>query len=94
MSLAQRPGSTRAPEGVTRLRHSDLWQSLLHQADLRDADLRSADLSWTELIRADLRGANLEGATLKAVKLTGARCGAQTHWPAGYDPRRQGAVRE
>jgi uncharacterized protein YjbI with pentapeptide repeats len=63
-------------------------------ADLRYADLRGADLTETELNQADLRGTNLAGAKLDGAKLAGAVYDRHTRWPAGFDPRKHGAVLE
>jgi hypothetical protein len=50
--------------------------------DLRGANLRNADLQYT-----DLRGARLQGADLR-----GAQYNSKTHWPAGFDPKKAGAI--
>jgi uncharacterized protein YjbI with pentapeptide repeats len=63
----------------------------LSHADLRQSNLRGTDLSAADLRAADLRDADLSGANLKDAKLAGATYDANTHWPAGFDPRRHGA---
>jgi hypothetical protein len=85
------------------LRHVNLWGVLLGGADLRHADLAGANLQSADLVRvhlqganlsgADLQGANLHGVDLAGVRLTRARYNQHTRWPAGFDPRGDGAVR-
>lgn len=68
-------------------------------ADLQEASLQDVTLHGADLTRADLRGAILVGADLTATKgldhakLAGAEYDHYTRWPAGFDPRRYGAVR-
>jgi hypothetical protein len=71
----------------------------LHQSVLRYASLRAADLVLVDLTGADLTGADLTGARLAVVVPEmgpclsfGARYDKNTHWPAGFDPRKHGAV--
>jgi uncharacterized protein YjbI with pentapeptide repeats len=55
------------------------------------AVLRRAGMEGADLTRADLRGADLTGADLGA-DLGDARYDANTRWPAGFDPRKHGAI--
>jgi hypothetical protein len=69
----------------------------LHPLALRGQDLRREDLSGaclvnTDLSDTDLRGADLSGADLENACLRGALYDGQTRWPAGFDPKRHGAV--
>lgn len=85
-----------------RLQGADLSRSIWTEADLRDADLRGARLDGARLRGADLRGADLREASLRDVDLWGvqlegalllhARASVGTHWPMGFDPRREGVV--
>jgi Pentapeptide repeats (8 copies) len=65
--------------------------------DMHGTDLRGAALAGTALRDADLREANLEhadlrGACLDMANLAGARYDRVTRWPAGFRPRRRGAI--
>jgi hypothetical protein len=81
---------------------ANLSGAKLRWADLKGADLHNARLAGAELLgahmeHADLTGADLQGATLVArpfpdADLTGARYDARTHWPAGFEPKRHGAI--
>jgi hypothetical protein len=78
--------------GAASLRHAVLWK-----ADLRNADLTSADLCGANLASADLSGArlgyaNLVQVDLRRASLKGTAYGFGTRWPAGFDPRKSGAV--
>jgi uncharacterized protein YjbI with pentapeptide repeats len=71
----------------TVLAGANLWAAKLVGAhltgtDLTGADLERADLTDTNLARAKLAQANLEGATYNF----------GTVWPAGFQPRKRGAV--
>jgi hypothetical protein len=70
------------------LERADLTGANLHMARLRGADLRHATLR-----QADLRGANLTGSDMTGATLTRALYDARTRWPAGFNPRRHGAVK-
>jgi hypothetical protein len=75
------------------LRNANLRGEDLAGADLTGADLRGAILQRTTLGEADLRRADLRGANLTGADLKGAHYDAFTRWPAGFDPRRHGAVK-
>jgi uncharacterized protein YjbI with pentapeptide repeats len=87
---------------AAQLRHASLWCARLTGADLQGADLSgarllSADLRGTKLNGADMSGAvligaDMAGADLADVSLTGAVYDCRTHWPAGFDAERHGAV--
>lgn len=78
------------------------WTSL-QAASLLRANLTGASLREANLTGANLQGSMLEGATLKGATLQGARYNSQeitgsagtvppTRWPAGFNPRQQGAI--
>src|SRR5262249_33099578 len=69
------------------LRSANLRHALLNQADMQNTDLRFADLRGVWATDSCFRGAALQGA-----RLTGLRYSAYTEWPAGFDPKAQGAV--
>jgi hypothetical protein len=92
-----------APLAGANLQFADL-----RNADLRGADLQGAFLGGALLEGADLRGAQLHGVTLcpaypdvKAARLNKYLSGwlksayydAHTRWPAGFDPKRHGAMK-
>jgi uncharacterized protein YjbI with pentapeptide repeats len=87
------------------LQEAILEEADLSGADLRGADLRKAYLGGANLAGTDLRGADLRVSSWWEVSwgdgrivpqtttdLTGARYDAQTRWPAGFDPRKHGAI--
>jgi uncharacterized protein YjbI with pentapeptide repeats len=91
------------------LRAADLSGANLNQASLPDADLEQAKLTGASLVDADLGRAHLQGADLSntllcraillntelgAVELQGARYGANTQLPPGFDARAHGAVED
>ena len=88
---------THAPLRDTRLTGADLQGANLDDADLtgadlNDADLRRARLLGARLARAQLTGAWLQEADLRGADLTGALYDSRTHWPAGFDPVKDGAI--
>ncbi len=86
----------------TDLRGAEFWDACLEWTDFFGANLAGAkfwgaNLSNAKLERAHLAGANLmraklDGASLKDADVTGAIFDRDTAWPAGFDPRRRGAV--
>jgi pentapeptide repeat protein len=89
------------------LRDAYLVDSDLYDANLDGADLEGADLTGADLRRARMQEANLWGATLRNAKLQGAvltganlylallkgaRYDRHTQWPAGFDPKKRGAI--
>lgn len=82
-------GNNETPESIggANLSHVNLRRADLRGADLRDANFRFVDLSGAHLEGADLIGANLDGSNL-----TRATYDEDTRWPAGFDPRRAGAL--
>jgi hypothetical protein len=76
------------------MRGADLQRADLHLAFLAGADLRDADLRGVNLRGADLRGADLRHARLYQADLQHARYDGWTQWPADFDPRASGALKE
>jgi hypothetical protein len=74
------------------LQPADLDDADLTAADLRDADLRRARLLGARLARAQLMGTWLQQTDLRGADLTGALYDSRTHWPAGFDPVKHGAI--
>jgi uncharacterized protein YjbI with pentapeptide repeats len=82
----------------TQFQNADLQKSNFRMADLRGADFEGADLRGANFRSVHLLGganfesADLRGASFRGAELHGARYNPDTRWPAGVDPRRQGAV--
>lgn len=68
------------------LRESTFASKTLTQVDLRDADLRGVNFRGADLWEVDLRGAKLDGADFH-----GAVYDRFARWPAGFEPRTNGA---
>jgi uncharacterized protein YjbI with pentapeptide repeats len=88
---------TKAYLAGANLEGADLYGAvLMGGADLRGAhlvgaDLRGAKFAGADLEGAHLAGADLEGADLEGADLAGAVYDAATRWPAGFDPKAEGA---
>jgi uncharacterized protein YjbI with pentapeptide repeats len=67
------------------LRWANLGEAQLQNADLRRAQLQGATLYRAQLQQAKLGDARLEEADLTEAQLYGARCNANTVWPARFD---------
>jgi uncharacterized protein YjbI with pentapeptide repeats len=76
--------------------YADLRSASLLGTDFKGAKLRYANLQGTGLEPADedLGANNFLGADLTGAVLSGAVYENSTRWPKGFDPQRQGAVRE
>ncbi len=84
---------------MAELGGADLSEVDLRGANLRGADLKEAILTGVDLRYANLRGANLRGADLKEADLRMAnlnevRYNSLTSWPAGFDPKKRGAIND
>jgi hypothetical protein len=74
------------------LKRANLRRAILAKARCFDTDFRHADLERADLKDALLEGADLRGARLQGARLAGAVYDAHTRWPAGFRPRKHGAV--
>jgi uncharacterized protein YjbI with pentapeptide repeats len=78
------------------LTDANLTGAHLFLADLTGANLDGANLTAAYLVQANLteailEGANLTGANLEHADLTNAVYDSGTKWPAGFDPKAEGA---
>jgi uncharacterized protein YjbI with pentapeptide repeats len=81
-----------SPGFIPSLDGADLRGANLSNAKLTRADLRGANLSGANLQGAYLGGANLSGVSLQGANFGGAIYDENTIWPAGFDPKFEGAV--